>query len=479
MGLLAMLPIIVRRVGDPDYWWHELTGRIMWQHAALARTELYTFTVQGTPWTDQEYLSQLLIHALQSAGGLLLVSLAFSALIWAGFWLILARTRQRAYSPFVAGAALLLAAGAGFAVWGPRPQMFDFVFISVELYWIERFVDQRSRAVYALPLLTLLWANLHGGFVFCYLFLAVTLLGLALRRIADRSDAAPSRQLRQLLLVGAGCVVAGLLTPNGPALFAYVWRTQFSFQLDFVAEWASPDFHKATLLPLEALIFALLVGFVWQRPRVHDVLLVIAGMALALHSVRFIPILVTAATPVLIWQWTAGWSRLRDRVQRSEWPARERGWAGEALLMGLVAVAAGAAALAALTLHGQARATEANYPVGAADWLGSHPAVGTRLFNEYSWGGYIAYRFYPTSTRRVFIYGEAELMGDALLASYADVNQLKPDWQHVLDEHRVDYVVFPTGRPLDAALTTSPRWRRVFEDSVASIYIRTPGLPPQ
>ena len=212
----------------------------MWQHAALARTELYTFTVQGTPWTDQEYLSQLLIHALQSAGGLLLVSLAFSALIWAGFWLILARTRQRAYSPFVAGAALLLAAGAGFAVWGPRPQMFDFVFISVELYWIERFVDQRSRAVYALPLLTLLWANLHGGFVFCYLFLAVTLLGLALRRIADRSDAAPSRQLRQLLLVGAGCVVAGLLTPNGPALFAYVWRTQFSFQLDFVAEWASP-----------------------------------------------------------------------------------------------------------------------------------------------------------------------------------------------------------------------------------------------
>ena len=52
-------------------------------------------------------------------------------------------------------------------------------------------------------------------------------------------------------------------------------------------------------------------------------------------------------------------------------------------------------------------------------------------------------------------------------------------WQHVLDEYGVDYVVFPTGRPLDAALDASRRWRRVFEDSVASIYIRTSGPPPQ
>ena len=55
--------------------------------------------------------------------------------------------------------------------------------------------------------------------------------------------------------------------------------------------------------------------------------------------------------------------------------------------MMLVAVGAAAGGLAALTLHGQARATRANYPVAAADWLSSHQAVGARLFNEYSWGG--------------------------------------------------------------------------------------------
>ena len=145
----------------------------------------------------------------------------------------------------------------------------------------------------------------------------------------------------------------------------------------------------------------------------------------------------------------------------------------------LVAISAGfGVAISAYTLHGQSRSTRVNYPVAAADWLEAHPEVGTRLFNEYSWGGYVASRFYPQATRRVFIYGESELMGDELLKEYADVNQLKPDWQRVLNSHEVDYILFPTGRALDGALDASNRWRRVYTDSVASIYVRTPTELP-
>src|SRR5207248_1405051 len=89
-------------------------------------------------------------------------------------------------------------------------------------------------------------------------------------------------------------------------------------------------------------------------------------------------------------------------------------------IAGAVAVATAGVAIAAVTLRGQAASTRANYPVAAADWLALHPSVGTHMFNEYSWGGYLADRFYPDPSRRVFIYGEAELMGDALLADYVE-----------------------------------------------------------
>jgi len=62
IGLVASLPLVVRRVGDPDFFWHELTGQWMVQHHAFARSELYTYTVPGTPWTDHEYLTQLLFY---------------------------------------------------------------------------------------------------------------------------------------------------------------------------------------------------------------------------------------------------------------------------------------------------------------------------------------------------------------------------------------------------------------------------------
>jgi len=122
----------------------------------------------------------------------------------------------------------------------------------------------------------------------------------------------------------------------------------------------------------------------------------------------------------------------------------------------------------------QAKLDASSYPIGAADWLASHPGVGTHMYNQYGWGGYLAYRFYPDSSRQVFIFGEAELMGDPLLNEYNDVQNLRPDWAAILDKYHVDYVVFNTGAALSNVLTTQPGWKVAYQDPVATIFVRTP-----
>jgi hypothetical protein len=179
---------------------------------------------------------------------------------------------------------------------------------------------------------------------------------------------------------------------------------------------------------------------------------------------------------VLAWQWSEPWVRLRTWLKTTSL-GRPREWAGEGLLMLAGLALVGGIGVSAYTLRGQTTATRVNYPVAAADWLAAHPTVGTRMFNEYAWGGYLAYRFYPTQTRRVFIYGESELMGDTLLAQYADVNNLRSDWSKILDDYRVDYVVFPTDTPLVSALDISPTWQRVYSDSMAVIFVRNGTTP--
>jgi hypothetical protein len=472
-GLFATLPFITRRVGDPDYWWHELTGQWIVQHHTVARADLYTYTVAGTPWTDHEYGSQLLYYGLHRVGGLTLTSIAFAIAVLVGFCFLYARIRERGHSPLIAAAGLVLAAGAGFAVWGPRPQMVDFTFVGLELFWIERFLKGRSRAVYFLPLLALAWANLHGGFVFAFFILGLTIAALLLRWIWERRPRVQLMMIRQLLLVGAGSVVASLITPWGPSLFLYVWRTQFSSQLSaFVREWQSPDFHMLNMLPFLFMLLLVFIGMAWRRPRLIDVLLVVGAGVIALRALLFIPIFIAVATPVLVWQWSDIWAEVREHLGLGRAPADPSRLATSlAALLTVVGVAS--VAFAGYTLRGQTAATAANYPVAAADWLAAHPQVGTRMFNEYSWGGYLAYRFYPEATRRVFIYGESELMGDTLLAQYADINNLHSDWSRILDSYSVDYVVFPVDTPLVSALDASSGWRRAYTDTQAVIFVRS------
>ena len=79
--------------------------------------------------------------------------------------------------------------------------------------------------------------------------------------------------------------------------------------------------------------------------------------------------------------------------------------------------------------------------------------------------------------RRVFIFGEAALMGDQLLNEYEDVQTLRPDWKQILDKYQVDYVVYNKGEPLANVLADEPDWKLVYSDDVAVIYVRGPHQP--
>jgi hypothetical protein len=143
-----------------------------------------------------------------------------------------------------------------------------------------------------------------------------------------------------------------------------------------------------------------------------------------------------------------------------------------AVVLGVIIVVALVKIDANISPAAQAKLDASSYPIGAADWLQAHPDVGTRMYNQYGWGGYLAYRFYPEANRKVFIFGEAELMGDPLLNQYNDVQNLRPDWKAILDQYHVDYVIFNRGEALSNVLATQPEWTLVYQDSVAVIYVR-------
>src|SRR5215472_4144365 len=201
-----------------------------------------------------------------------------------------------------------------------------------------------------------------------------------------------------------------------------------------------------TLRAFEVMLLLVIAGTALSRPSLFDALLVLAAVGLALESARHVALFVAAATPVLVTTWSDIWRRLA--VPRLLPIAPPRRWLSAVTLAALALVAVGVGLRISDGLGRQSAYVSQTFPVGAADWLAAHPAVGTRVFNQYAWGGYLADRFYPNRNRRVFIFSEGVLMGDDLLLEYRQVAAVDPGWQDVLDRSGVDYVVFNAGSPL-------------------------------
>jgi hypothetical protein len=472
-ALTAVLVVLCRRVGDPDFWWHMETGRWILAHGTLPSHELFTYTVSSRSWADQEWGSEVLGDLIFRTWGMLGFSLAYTAVTWAGFWLIWRRIGLERVPALIAGACLLVAAAAGVEVWGPRSQMISFTLTCLTLYWVECYLRDRNRHLYLLPLVMVVWANLHGGFVYGLAVVGIAAVSESILWLTSPRDGAHRRRSIRLWAVLVACGVAGLLNPLTIRAYLAAIQTQTSaIQQSFIAEWHSPSFHSLGEVGLEVLLLLVVFAMALRRPRLWDALLTVVGIYAALSAVRNAPLAAAALIPMVAWAFAAGW-------ERSPWPDRFGAWvqrrASDLLVLVTAAtllVGVGTVGVMAYTLQGQTASTDANFPVGAADWLAAHPTVGTRVFNAYDWGGYLIYRFYGDADRRVFIYGEATELGNPLLQEVSDVENAEPDWQTILTENRVDFVIERTDSALSMALSVDPQWKQVYRDSFSVIFVR-------
>ncbi len=472
--MIVIVALFVGAVQDPDFWWHIRIGRWMVENGRLPSNDIFTYTVPGHVWTDHEYLTEVLMWLIYSSTGAVGISVFFGLITYAGSYLMYRQVRRL---PFVVVAmGLALAAIAGAPIWGPRAQMITFALTCLELFWLQGYLSGRSRNLQFFPLVMALWANLHGGWVIGFVWLGVALVAELAGWAWEPSNPAHRAHVRFLAIITAASAVAVLATPHGFSLYQYPFQTVASMaQERLIVEWFSPDFHQAYLHPFEAMILLLVAGFALRRPTLYDVLLTLVALALALQSVRNIVLFIAATTPVLVNTYSEYWKEIsKARGWKLTLPSQPIFGAITVLVLLFVAFFTAAHVAGETAPSRQQSLTQSTYPVGAADWLAAHPDVGTRMYNQYGWGGYLAYRFYPQENRRVFIFGEAALMGDNLLNRYEDVQTLRPDWKQILDQCQVDYVVYNRGEALANVLAGDPAWRLVYSDAVAVIYVRGP-----
>lgn len=463
--LLALLAAAVNPMQDPDFFWHLRVGDWIMAHQAIPHHDLFTYTIGDRPWVAHEWLTELVVAALFRNTGLGGVVAAYGALVWLGFLLMYRAPRPAHY--LLRGAALLVCVAVAAPILGPRTQMVTFTMSAAVVLLLRRYRQTRSRRwLYPLPALFGLWANSHAGFLVGLAILAIFAVGEAATIPAERASPLP------VLAALAASAVAALINPNGPGIYTYTVQALNNSALQrLVDEWKSPDFHSASSRPLAFLLLLLLVLLAryGSRLRRSDLLLLLAGIFLALSAQRHMALLAVLAMPVLVDLLGGMWEEIRTHLPNIREPA-----SGGARGLINLAVVALVGLLVALTLaprllqSPRGRIVRTAFPLATVDKLEGNLPPG-RVFNAFGWGGYLAYRL-PSVP--VYIYGETELEGDALLSEYESIVTLHADYAQRLEARQVDWVIYPSNAPLAVALSSTPEWAVLHDDGQAVVLVR-------
>ncbi len=466
LGVFAMS---ARTVSDPDIWWHLRTGQAIWQSHHLFFSDSYSFTRFGQPWVNHEWLTDILIFGLYKSAGMTALTVAFAALTAAGCLFVFMSCR---YRPEVAALFTLWGALAAAPTWGGRPQTISFFLAALLWLLLKRSERHRLWVWGSIPLM-LLWVNLHAGFAVGIALLTLHAVSVLLDLRLD--DGTAGKRLRDGLIALAACLAVIPLNPYGARMYSYPFATLHSAPMQrWITEWASPNFHDAKFAPTLLMILASLgLSAATKTVRPAQILLLSAGVLVALSAIRHIPIYVVLTVPVLSdWseQWLFAGTNLDRAMVAGAGGTIKRGWS----LLIVAAMASFAVARIVAVNRQQAWVEVQQFPARAVDFLVQHPEFQP-VFNAYNWGGYLVWRLY--SYQRVFIDGRADVYGDEVMGQFADVYSLTHDWQQPLERWDIHSVMVPPDAPIAVALRSSSGWRQAYADGRVEILTKKSGWP--
>jgi len=457
--------VVAGRIAVPDDWSLETAGRV---------------------WVNQNWGSGLLFYAVHDATG-------ESGLVVLKVILVLAVAAGMALVGRQSGAgwpAALLASAVG--LWVARlfpelrPNLLTLVLTPLVVVLL-RGSALRPWKTWAAAALTVLWANIHGGFMLGLVAMAAWAVARALAAaLRSGVKAVPARSVWSAAAAVAAVLGAGLLSPFG------FGNLTFSFRLldpgwRAVREWQPLSLATSDLFgsPWEFLAVAVVAAAgllvrtgralgergdrdeAWEgriATSAFDVLVGAGAVAMAVSAWRFVGVAVVVLAPLL--------ALPLDTILRSRNRVARTAVASVALLALMVPFLRELAAhYRPVNLRFESAAVfdrmfcTDEFPFQAARFLVDNHVSG-RVFNEWRWEGYLRWR---CPTLKVFVGGRAQQVYDlSTVRAYLEL-PANPYPAGSLASRGAELVVVPVQMGFDAmvgrlAFPPDARWGVVFFD---------------
>ena len=474
-------------LADGDTGWHIRTGQWIFAEGRFPYTDMFSFSKAGESWFAWEWGSDLWFAFLFDRAGLKGITLFAGAWIALFAWVILRYMVWRGANGILALLISLVAVGASSLHYLARPHIFTLLFVPLSLWIIEADRRKTGNLIWLLVPLTVLWTNLHGGFLALIAFLGLLTVGSAIELAWNsgwnwkepRVTFAPA--LRYGLLTLA-CALATVVNPYGWKLHQHIAAYLNSDWIkSVVQEFQAPTFRGEGLRQYEMLLFAalLVAASMLARRRVVEPLWILFWAHQSLTSARHITLFAALAGPLVACEATRLWNSFRAGAGRksvrailhsmstdlsagmkwsSVWPL---------LFIGTL-----------LALQEPIRWPQ-DFPSQKfpTDLVRKHEGLirESRLLTTDQWGDYILFHYWPA--QKVFIDGRSDFYGPKIGNEYLRLSQGGWDWNQLLDRHGFTAALVPLEWPLAALLKQHRGWKVLSDDGKALVFQKIAAKP--
>lgn len=441
--LAALLFLFVFALGflsvhEPRTWIHIKTGARILSERGVPRTDPFSYTVLGRPWTTDSWLADVLFHWVHKGFGPRGL-IALKSLAAASAYALLLPLNPA--SPLLAASVLALGAVSAWTGFTETPAVFDWLMLALIIRILRPRRPFQWSMVAEVGFIEILWANLHGTS-------AVLGLWLVALKVFKASLRTHHREALHYLALIAAAALGLALNPHGLRVIAHMFDgSGFS-----AAAWQplSPWLNLYTVFALAG------AAACWVCLQQEFFLAMTAATLLALSLIvpDLRPLYILAACPAValaIGHFMLPWDDTSGRVAR--WAAG----AGVLLSLhwaGVTVPLAPSRGYAAVSVEGALNFLKAN-------------GVSGRLFNEVESGALVI----GGSERPVFVDERAALYGSAFMK---DALRWPQRFRQLAEVYGFDSALVLNRRGASPAkvLDEDPSWSLAYADDWTLVYLK-------
>ncbi len=483
LGILFLFASYMIPIWHTDIWGHLSYGRWIWEHGQLPDTEPLMPLSIGVSMIDTAWLSQLGSYLLYGAVGVSGIKFIFAASIVMTAGCISIPLLKRTNNLWAA----LLSVGVFFWVDYQqllivRPQLAGLVCFAAIFAMATSYRWRRAYTI-LIPLLFVLWANLHGSFVVGIAVLGALCVGRAIDvylKTKRLKLVFAERRTRELFLVTELAAAAALINPYGLAIYSEVFAISSNTNLQSLLEWDPLTLRMKQGRAAAAIALSLVFLYRLSPRRVSfsEVLILVGLGGGALWTSRMIVWWAPVAAYYASLHLAAVWANWRGFPT-----VAERKGSTTIALLGILWIFIAISPMADAVRHGvpkdhkQALAklrknVSTGTPLDAVEYLKDNPPVG-QIFNTYEWGDYLLWA--GPKDLQVFVASHAHLIPTEVWNDYLQIQATAGNWSDKLDRYGVNAVVIDKqGRSnLIEALEGLPAiWEKKFANNTGAVFYR-------